>query len=132
MIALDTNVLLRLAIGDDPPQARRVVDLLQRSAEAEERCWISDVVLCELEWVLESCYGAARGDVAATIQELLSQPLFEFEDAGRVGSALAAYQDGASDFSDCLIGEHARAHGARTCYTFDRQLARLPGFTLLQ
>ncbi len=129
MIALDTNVLLRLAIGDDPAQARQVAALLQDAAEAEERCLITDIALCELEWVLESAYDAARGDIAATVQELLSQPLFEFEDPERVAAALAAYQAGASDFSDCLIGERARARGARTCYTFDRKLARQPGFS---
>lgn len=132
MIALDTNVLVRLAVGDDPAQSRLVADLLQGAAEAEERCLLTDPVLCELEWVLESCYEAERPDIAATIQELLGQPLFEFEDRALAVAALAAYAAGGSDFSDCLVGERARAAGARACYTFDRVLARQPGFSLLR
>lgn len=132
MIALDTNVLVRLAVGDDPLQSRRVAALLQQAAGSEERCFLADPVLCELEWVLESCYDAGRGDIAATVQELLAQDLFVFEDRGVVAAALEAYLGGTSDFSDHLIGARARAQGARTCYTFDRTLARRPGFSLLE
>jgi predicted nucleic-acid-binding protein len=47
-------------------------------------------------------------------------------------AALAACAAGGSDFSNCLDGERARAAGARACCTFDRVLARQPGFSLLR
>lgn len=56
MIALDTTVLVRFLVEDDAPQAERAKALLQRAIDAEDPCYVSDVVLCELVWVLERTY----------------------------------------------------------------------------
>ena len=52
MIALDTNVIVRFLVRDDPAQARRAKALIDRLTEREERAYVSDIVLCELIWVL--------------------------------------------------------------------------------
>lgn len=131
MIALDTNILIRLLTKDDPDQTALAEGLLQKAADAGEPCFISDPVLCEMEWVLESSYAAGRSDVLAAMQELLAGELFVFEDREVLRQAIGRYQEGKADLSDCLIGSKARAKGARTTYTFERVLAREPGFTRL-
>lgn len=131
MIALDTNILIRILVKDDPHQTALAERLLQEAADAGDLCFISDPVLCEVEWVLESNYKARRADVLAAMQELLAGDLFVFEDREVFRHAIARYQDGKADFSDCLIGAKALAKGARTTYTFERVLAREPGFTRL-
>jgi len=131
VIALDTNILIRLLTKDDPDQTALAERLLQKAADAEEPCFISDPVLCEVEWVLESSYGAKRGDILAAMQELLGGDLFVFEDREVLRQAIVTYQESKADFSDCLIGAKARARGARTTYTFERVLAREQGFTRL-
>jgi predicted nucleic-acid-binding protein len=131
MIALDTNVLVRLTVGDDPGQLALAERLLRLAAESREPCFVSDPVLCELEWVLESSYGAGRADVLAVMEDLAAREIFEFEDREALRRAIAAYQGSRADFSDCLIGARAAARGARTTYTFDRDLGRLPGFSVL-
>lgn len=131
MIALDTNILIRLLTKDDPDQTALAEGLLQKAADAEESCFISDPVLCEMEWVLESSYRAKRGDVLAAMQELLGGDLFIFEDREVLRQAIVTYQESKADFSDCLIGAKARARGARTTYTFERVLAQEQGFTRL-
>lgn len=93
--------------------------------------FISDPVLCEVEWVLESAYRAGRRDVLAAMQELLAGDLFVFEDREVLRNVIARYQESKADFSDCLIGAKARARGARTTYTFERVLAQEQGFTRL-
>ena len=131
MIALDTNILIRLLVQDDPGQTALAERLLREAAEAGEPCFISDPVLCEMEWVLESCYRAKKPEVLAAVQELLAGKLFVFEEREILLQALAKYQVGKADFSDCLIGAKARAKGARTTYTFERVLTESQGFTRL-
>ena len=131
MIALDTNILIRLLTRDDPGQTALAERLLQEAADAGEPCFISDPVLCEVEWVLESSYRARRGDILAAMQELFAGDLFLFEDREVLRQAIASYQESKADFSDCLIGAKARAKGARTTYTFERGLAQEQGFTRL-
>lgn len=131
MIALDTNILIRLLVRDDARQTALAERLLQEAAEAGESCFISDPVLCEVEWVLESSYRARREDVLAAMQELLAGDLFVFEDREVLLQVIERYQVSKADFSDCLIGAKAGARGARTTYTFERLLTREQGFTRL-
>ncbi len=131
MIGLDTNILIRLLVRDDPGQTALAERLLQEASDAGEPCYISDPVLCEMEWVLESCYRAKRGDILSAMQELLAGDLFAFEDREILHQAIEKYQDGKADFSDCLIGAKARSRGARTTYTFERILTEAQGFTRL-
>ena len=47
MIALDTNVLVRLLVEDDREQARRAVALLRGAAGRGEQAFVTDVVVRE-------------------------------------------------------------------------------------
>lgn len=131
MIAFDTNVLIRLLVQDDPRQGAVAERILASALEAGEACFLSDAVLCEVEWVLESCYSATRADVLAAFQDLLARKIFLFTDRAVLRRALDAYQAGRADFSDYLIGARAQARGAATTYTFDRGLRGQAGFTFL-
>jgi predicted nucleic-acid-binding protein len=131
MIAIDTNVLVRLLVADDLEQAAAAQQLLEGAAEAHEPCFLSDPVLCELEWVLVSRYRARRAEVATAFLGLLGKPLFVFEDRTAILRAVESYQQSRADLSDHLIGAKARARGATTTWTFDRALRGCAGFSLL-
>jgi len=131
MIALDSNVLIRLLIEDDPVQAELARRLIEFAQEQGERCFIGDPVLCEVEWVLDSAYGASRRDVATALQNIISSPSFVFDDAASIQSALDRFWRGKADFSDYLLGTRARKRGTGTTYTFDKALRDEEGFTLL-
>ena len=131
MIALDTNVFVRLLVADDVAQLDSARRLVEASLEAGEDCLVSVTVLCELEWVLDSVYRASRADIRASFDRLLMQRPFLIEDRAQVERAVERYGRGKADFSDYLMGTRAEAHGARTTYTFDRALRTAQGFTLL-
>ena len=122
MIALDTNVLVRLLVKDDPDQFAQAVAVLERAAEAEEPCFLSGAVLCETAWVLASRYGAGRAEILSAMAELAGDGRYAFDDADALAEALRAFENGRADFSDYLIGASARRRGARTTYSFDRKL----------
>jgi predicted nucleic-acid-binding protein len=127
MIGIDTNVLVRYVLRDDPTQATRA----DRELERDERFLIDGVVLCELVWVLEAGYALSRAAIASTLDRVLSTAQFEVEGRDLALAALADFKGSSADFSDCLIGRRNRAVGAAHTVTFDRSLKALPGFRLL-
>ena len=122
MIALDTNILVRLVLYDDEAQAKAAERLLVRARRERTEVFVADVVLCELVWVLSRRAGLSRADIAAALDQLLRTELVVVADPAIVERALAAYRAGRGDFADYLIREQARTAGAREVATFDRML----------
>lgn len=62
MKAVDTNVLDRYLIRDDPEQARLAARFLTEECSADNPCFVNRIVLCELVCLLECVQAALRGD----------------------------------------------------------------------
>lgn len=131
MIALDTNVLVRLIVSDDETQARVAEQLVIRARREQTSLFVADVVLCELVWVLRSRLKLARAEIAETLTRLLATELVVVADAAIVERALDAYRRGSGDFADYLIREQALANDADEVVTFDRGLKGETGFRTL-
>jgi predicted nucleic-acid-binding protein len=127
VIGLDSNVLLRYLLRDEPAQAARAA----RELERDERFLIGSVVLCEVVWVLETGYGFSRGEIGAALEKILATRQFEVEDKDLARAALDDFRGSAADFSDCLIGRRNRAAGAAETVTFERSLRGLEDFRIL-
>lgn len=131
MIGLDTNVLLRAMLNDDPIQskvAQRILSTLDRDRPG----FVNIVVMMEFFWVLKSRYGLSRERLAAAVRNLLEVEHLEFESLDAVGGALVAYEDGVADFPDKVISMRNREAGMATTLTFDKKAARLiPSMELL-
>ena|ERR1700753_1786248 len=129
MKGLDTNVLLRFIVDDDPPQAERVAALFEAAEKAGERLFISTIVLCELVWALRGPrYRLDRGQLAAVLDRILSVQLFQVQDQTLVRRSLDDFLHGEADFADYLLGRYALAAGCAETLTFDRRLAATAGF----
>ncbi|MFQ5742386.1 MAG: PIN domain-containing protein [Acidobacteriota bacterium] len=131
MIALDTNVLIRFLVFDEPEQAQKATRLLEQAARDNESVLLSEIVLCEATWVLKSVYGASKRDIASTLRRLLGSEPFVVNHRDVVDRAIERYADGRGHFADYLIVEGATATGAATTVTFDKRLRNESGFTLL-
>lgn len=131
MIALDTNLLVRLLVQDDASQARAVERLFVRARRDRTAVFVADVVLCELVWVLARRAKQSRAAIAVAIEWILDAETIVVSDARIARRALAAYRDGNGDFADYLIREQAVAAGADEVVTFDRALKGEPGFKVL-
>ena len=131
MTGVDTNVLVRYFVRDEPEQFDRVMRFLGRATRANEPVWISGIVLCELAWVLDSLYGRSREEILAAIDGLMSAEPFRVESADAVRSAVETARKGKGGFADHLIAELNRASGCGVTVTFDRALARDPRFAPL-
>jgi predicted nucleic-acid-binding protein len=131
VIALDTNVLVRLVLYDDESQAKAAERVVVRARRERTPLWISDVVLCELVWVLTRRVGLARGEIADALDQLLRTELITVADPGIVERTLAAYRAGKGDFADYLVREQGRAAGSNEVVTFDRVLKGQDGFRVI-
>jgi len=128
VIALDTNVLVRFLVEDDAAQLARARRLLQKTVESNTFCYVSDVVMCELVWVLERSYKLRRAEIGRGLGRLLRAGNLTFSSSEKLARALEAYDAGRGDFADYVIREHARASGCEAVATFDGDLLKEPGF----
>ena len=131
MIGLDTNVIVRYVVQDDPRQSAAATRLMEKTLSADNPGFVALVTLCELSWVLEDCYRADRDRIRAVIEGLLGARQIIVEEAELAWKALRAWQASRADLSDALIGEISLAHGAAKVVTFDKAAARLGTFELL-
>ena len=131
MIALDTNVLVRYVVMDDPVQRKKTFRLLKMAFSQNEKVFIRLVVLCEMIWVLERSYKVERQDIEGVLATLLENSRYEIQEATVAKAAFKNWLARKGDFTDLLIGRLAEGVGCLTTYTFDRKLARSPGFSLL-
>jgi predicted nucleic-acid-binding protein len=122
MRAVDTNVLVRLVVGDDARQMQAAEAFVRQGA------WVSQIVLAETTWVLESVYDLGAEQLATAIEMLLNHQTLTVQDNETVGRALVLFRERPSlGFSDCLVLEVARAAGHLPLGTFDRDLAARDG-----
>lgn len=119
MIALDTNIVVRLLADDDPHQSRRAAKLLEDNA-----VFVPLTVLLETEWVLRSVYALERDAVLRGLRNFLGLRNVTAEATERVVRALSWYEDGL-DFADALHVASAIEAGAEAFATFDTGLRRL-------
>lgn len=131
MIGLDTNVLARYLVQDEPGQGERAARLIQGVSSREEPLLINAVVLCELVWVLESAYRYRRAEIADVLEKILSTAGFEIENKDAAWLALREYRASQADYADCFIGRQNRRLGCDVTVTFDRALTGLENFKLL-
>jgi len=120
MLAVDTNVLVRLLARDDADQVHAAEAFIVKGA------WVSQLVLAETLWILDSVYELSRAQLATAVEMLLNHKELSLQDADVVSAALEHFRlRSAVDFSDCLVLEIARKAGHLPVATFDRNFARL-------
>jgi len=128
---IDTNVLVRYLVQDDPKQSAIATNFLESGCTEEEPGFISLIVLCEIVWVLDRAYGYPRAQIASVLRGLLTAAELAIERSPIAWEALRSYEKGNADFADCVIGAINRNEGCVHTVTLDRKAANLTDFFLL-
>lgn len=118
MIAVDTNVVLRLALGDHADQTRRAEQLLKNGI------FVSQGVLMETEWVMRSVYLLKREEIADSLADLVDLANVRVDRPSDLAWAIDRYRAGA-DWSDML--HLIASRGMDGFATFDRKLPKRAG-----
>lgn len=131
MIGLDTNILARYILNDDPRWSSVVSDFLEHRLSEQQPGYINPITLVELVWTLRRRPGYNRGNLAQVLEGLLSSNSLVIGEAEAVTRALVAFKSGSGGFADYLIAELNSAAGASPTMTLDRRAAKTPFFALL-
>lgn len=118
-IAVDTNVLIRAVVRDDPAQARAAAKVLTEA----ELIAVALPCLCEFAWVLRKVYGFTPADVAIAIRALLAAANVEVNRPA-VEAGLSVLEAG-GDFADGAIAYEGNWLGGETFVSFDKKAVTL-------
>jgi predicted nucleic-acid-binding protein len=131
MIGLDTNILMRYLVQDDPVQSPRATEIISQQLSEEAPGFVSLVTILEVYWMLKSVFRRSRQDLANDIEKVLSADTLEIQNEQEVYNAVIALRTGSGSFEDALVGSLGIWRGCSSTLTFDNDAARkLHGFSL--
>ncbi|CAD7041400.1 PIN domain-containing protein [Pseudorhizobium endolithicum] len=131
MIGIDTNVLLRFLMKDDPKQHASAAEFF-RARSSESPAYISLFVFAEACWVMSRSYGFKNQQIATVFLGLLDSREVVFEDPALMREVFSAAGLTSFDVADYLVAEYAKRAGCLATVTFDIKAARtVPGMELL-
>ena len=106
-------------------------DLIQEAADRNEEIFISNVVLCELVWVLEAAYNFSKKEISNVLEKILMTELLIVQNQDEAWLALNDYRNGPADYSDYFIGRIHKSFDCEHTATFDQGLSSSDLFVLL-
>jgi predicted nucleic-acid-binding protein len=128
MIGLDTNLIVRYLMQDDPVQSDVAIDVMERRLTENEPGFISVVAMAEVVWVLQRSYRLKPKAIAGAVERILQAETLVVESEKEVFTAMIFLKAGIGEFADALIGALGSKAGCRHTLTFDRRALQIPGF----
>jgi predicted nucleic-acid-binding protein len=116
MLAIDTNIVVRYLVRDNPKQSLRARNLID-----DNDVFVSTSVILESEWVLRSVYDYSATRVCEALRALAGLPRVSVENPALMAEAIDLAKRG-MDFADAL--HLASASGCEAMLTFDRKFIR--------
>ncbi len=131
MVGLDTNVILRYLLQDDPTQTTLANHIVDQLLSDRNPGFISLVTVLEMVWVLRSLLKQTPIEIATHLENLLAAGSFEVQNGQQVFEAAFALKRGTGEFEDALIGALNAWAGCPHTLTFDKRALRMPYFQLI-
>jgi predicted nucleic acid-binding protein len=120
---LDTGVLLRFLLADDPEQSPGARAYVERLEARTERAELTDGVIAELVRDLERGFKVPRPEIVRHVASLAALPGVLYSKRTLLG-ALGAHRSTRCDIVDCLLAAQARARNSKVT-SFDRNFEAL-------
>lgn len=119
MRSVDTNIVLRYILNDDPAQAEMAANIVSQP------CLVGLSVLMEAAWVMRSIYGLSRPTIAAALETFVDIETVRLVDEAGVRWALDRYRNHRADLADML--HIVASKGAASFVSFEKRLAKQAG-----
>lgn len=119
---LDTNVLLRFLVGDNPGQKERAEKWFAEAETGKRKIIVVSLIVAETIFVLESFYKKSRADIVNALEIFLSQRWLQVEEREVLLTALSFYKQGAH-FVDSYLRSLSQTRHA-SILSFDRGLKK--------
>jgi predicted nucleic acid-binding protein len=118
---IDTNILVRHLTGDPPDMASRAGDYLRSAREL----LLTDLIVAETVYVLESFYEAPRDQVAEALRSCIAYASIVTVDPALLLRALEVYEIDRVDFAEAYLVACAESTRVNVVASFDRSLDRV-------
>jgi predicted nucleic-acid-binding protein len=128
MIGIDTNVIVRYIVQDDPEQSKAATELIEQSCSSDNPGYINHIVLCEIVWVLRRIYKLDKASICQVIEQIMRTDKLIIEDIQLVWRALQTFKDTKADFADCLLGQKNLQSGCQYTATLDDAASATKGY----
>jgi predicted nucleic-acid-binding protein len=125
---VDTNILVRHLTGDPPVMAERATALLA----AEPALYLTDLIVAETVYVLESFYKAPREQVAEAMRSLVAMRSMVTVDPALLLRAIEVYELDRLDFAEAYLVACAESTGIGSVASFDKAIDRVPTVTRVE
>lgn len=122
---VDTNVIIRHLTGDPPDMAERATALLASG----EQLLLTDLVVAECVYVLESFYEVERRAVADLMRAVIASPYLHTTVPALLLRAVSVYEEARIDFAEAYLVAQAEVTGVGRIASFDRSIDRVPTVT---
>jgi predicted nucleic acid-binding protein len=127
-LILDTNVLIRFLVQDDPKQSAGAAKLINEAQSGALELVLDRMVIAELVYVLMGHYKRVRVDVANTLLAIVQSPFVRADDESLLIDALLRFRDHSVDFVDAWLSAKAAALSFPIA-SFDRDLDKFKDVT---
>ena len=118
---VDTNILVRHLTGDPPEMAARATGFLA----SERDLLVTDLVVAETVYVLESFYKAPRGQIAESMRSLIAFESTVVVDPALLLRAIEVYEIDRLDFAEAYLVACAESTGVGRVASFDQAIDRV-------
>jgi predicted nucleic-acid-binding protein len=118
---IDTNILVRHLTGEPPAMASAATEFLRSQREL----YLTDLIVAETVYLLESFYEVPRTQVAETIRSLLGLPAILVVDKDVLLRAVEVYEVDRLDFAEAYLVACAESTGVDCVASFDRSIDRV-------
>ena len=125
---LDTNILIRHLTGDPPEMALRATAYLSTARDLV----LSDLVVAEIVYVLESFYETPRREVASLVEAVVSSSQVLVQDRALLIRSLEVYETHRIDFTEAYLVASAEKAGITEIVSFDRAIDRVETITRIE
>ena len=131
MIGIDTNVLLRYLLVDDPVQHLLASRLIDVTCSPAKPAFVSEVVVAEVVWFLAKKLRRPKSEVVGALFDIADHAHLRLRDELAHLAATNAYAEGGGDFAEYLIAATNAACDADPTFTFDKRAAKKGHLLLL-
>ena len=129
---LDTNILVRYFMKDDPSQYEAARALIEGIADETDSPRIAASTVSEYVFVARGAiYRRTREEIADSVRAIVTGP-FDVDDREVVAQANELYRTVHDDWDDCLVAAYAIERADGRVASFDRGLDRIPGLTRIE
>jgi len=130
-VGIDTNVLLRLLVDDDPVQREAVLSF-GKGLGGKYLGFVSLISLVEMDWALRRQYGYSKQESVSALQKISQLRGVEIQSFDAVIKTIRGVENGYGDFADVLIAHLCLEEGCGHVVTLDRKAAvKIPAMELL-